>query len=115
MAAAALTLMMTMTVLTACTSDNDDNPVAGVDGRIVGKWYSDVSGKTFAKWNYGETWQSTEFKADGTGSTLFYFRFMRDGSFLDGYWQKMQATNEYASWCGYAFLMACWTTSMPVA
>ena len=73
MAAAAITLMMTMAVLTACTSDNDDNPVTGVDGRIVGKWCSDVSGKTFAKWNYGETWQSTEFKADGTGSTRIYY------------------------------------------
>ena len=72
-AAAAITLMMTMAVFSACTSDNDDNPVTGVDGRIVGKWCSDVSGKTFAKWNYGETWQSTEFKADGTGSTSIYY------------------------------------------
>ena len=72
-AAAAITLMMTMAVFSACTSDNDDNPVTGVDGRIVGKWCSDVSGKTFAKWNYGETWQSTEFKADGTGSTRIYY------------------------------------------
>ena len=40
---------MTMAVLTACTSDNDDNPVSGSDSRIVGKWCSDVSGKTFAK------------------------------------------------------------------
>ena len=64
---------MTMAVLTACTSDNDDNPVSGSDSRIVGKWCSDVSGKTFAKWNYGETWQSTEFKADGTGSTRIYY------------------------------------------
>lgn len=39
----------------------------------MGKWCSDVSGKTFAKWNYGETWQSTEFKADGTGSTRIYY------------------------------------------
>lgn len=75
MAAAAITLLMTTVVLTAC-SDNDDNPVnpiPGVDSRIVGKWCSDVSGKTFAKWNYGETWQSTEFKADGTGSTRIYY------------------------------------------
>jgi exodeoxyribonuclease V beta subunit len=62
-----------MVVLSACTSDNDDNPVAGIDDRIVGKWCSDVSGKTFAKWNYGETWQSTEFKADGTGCTHIYY------------------------------------------
>ena len=71
--AAVLCCVMTMAVFSACTSDNDDNPVTGVDGRIVGKWCSDVSGKTFAKWNYGETWQSTEFKADGTGSTSIYY------------------------------------------
>ena len=71
--AAVLCCAMTMAVISACTSDNDDNPVTGVDGRIVGKWFSDVSGKTFAKWNYGETWQSTEFKADGTGSTRIYY------------------------------------------
>lgn len=71
--AAILCCAMTTAVLTACTSDNDDNPVSGVDGRIVGKWYSDVSGKTYAKWNYGETWQTTEFKADGTGSTRIYY------------------------------------------
>lgn len=73
MAAAAITLMMTMAVLTACSSDNDDNPVTGVDGRIVGKWCADVSGKTFAKWNYGATWQVTELKADGTGTTDIYY------------------------------------------
>ena len=73
MAAAAITLLMTTAVLTACTSDNDDNPVSGSDSRIVGRWCSDVSGKTYAKWNYGETWQSTEFKADGTGSTRIYY------------------------------------------
>ena len=71
--AAVLCCAMTMAVFSACTSDNDDNPVTGVDGRIVGKWCSDVSGKTYAKWNYGETWQSTEFKADGTGSTRNYY------------------------------------------
>ena len=71
--AAVLCCAMTMVVLSACTSDNDDNPVAGIDDRIVGKWCSDVSGKTFAKWNYGETWQSTEFKADGTGCTHIYY------------------------------------------
>ena len=71
--AAALCCVMTMAVLSACTSDNDDNPVSGIDGRIVGKWCADMTGKTFAKWNYGETWQSAEFKADGTGSTRIYY------------------------------------------
>jgi len=32
-----------------------------------------VSGMTYAKWNYGKTWQNTEFKADGTGSTRIYY------------------------------------------
>ena len=33
MATAAITLMMTMTVLTSCTSDNDDNPVVVTDDK----------------------------------------------------------------------------------
>lgn len=40
--------------------------------------------------------------------TLFYFRFMQDNnSFMKGYWQKIQTTNDYASWCGYAFEIVC--------
>ena len=34
--AAIICCAMTMAVLTACTSDNDDNPVSGVDSKIVG-------------------------------------------------------------------------------
>ena len=68
--AAVLCCAMTMAVLTACTSDNDDNPAGGT---MVGKWCGDVSGKTYAKWNYGETWQVTELKADGTGTTDIYY------------------------------------------
>ena len=65
---------MTMAVLAACSSDDGNNNLApGVDSRIVGNWCSDVSGNTYAKWNYGETWQNTEFKADGTGSTRIYY------------------------------------------
>jgi len=71
--AAVLCCAMTMAVLTACTSDNEDNPAPGVDGKIVGNWFSDVSGLTYAKWNYGKTWQNTEFKTDGTGSTRIYY------------------------------------------
>ena len=73
MMAAILCCALTTEVLTSCTSDDDDNPVTGVDSRIVGNWCADVSGKTYAKWNYGETWQNTEFKADGTGSTRIYY------------------------------------------
>ena len=39
----------------------------------MGNWFSDVSGMTFAKWNYGKTWQNTEFKTDGTGTTRIYY------------------------------------------
>ena len=65
--AAVLCFAMTMVVMTACSND-DDNLAPGVDKKIVGNWSSDVSGMTYAKWNYGKTWQNTEFKADGTGS-----------------------------------------------
>ena len=63
---------MTMAVFTAC-SENDDNLAPGVDKMIVGNWFSDVSGMTYAKWNYGKTWQNTKFNADGTGSTRIYY------------------------------------------
>lgn len=40
--------------------------------------------------------------------TLFYFRFMKDSGYcLKGYWQKMQSTSNYESWCGYAFEILC--------
>ena len=61
-------------VFTACTNDdNATDPTASVEGKIVGNWCSNVSGKTYAKWNYGETWQNSEFKADGKGSTRIYY------------------------------------------
>ena len=62
----------------ACTNDSSDNPAKGIDRRIVGSWCSDVSGMTYAKWNYGKTWQNTEFKADGTGSTRIYYTLEDD-------------------------------------
>ena len=74
--AAAVCCAMTMAVLTACSSiDNPSDPTHGDDGTIVGNWYSDVSGKTYAKWNYGNTWQNTVFKADGTGYTRIYYTY----------------------------------------
>jgi hypothetical protein len=33
---------------------------------------------TYAKWNYGDAWQNTEFKADGTGSTRIYYTVGND-------------------------------------
>ena len=39
---------------------------------------------------------------------LFYFRFMHDHSNLNaGYWLKMQSTQQFKSWCGYAFEIVC--------
>ncbi len=71
---AAILTICGASVFTACgDDDNSSDPATGVDSRIVGNWCSDVSGLTYAKWNYGETWQNTEFKADGTGSTRIYY------------------------------------------
>ena len=72
---AILSCAMTVAVLTACTNniDNPSDPIHGDDSGIVGNWFSDISGMTYAKWNYGKTWQNTEFKADGTGSTCIYY------------------------------------------
>ncbi len=70
----AVTLVCGLSVFTACSNDdNSAKPTPSADSRIVGNWCSNVSGKTYVKWNYGETWQNTEFKADGTGSTCIYY------------------------------------------
>ena len=54
--AAVLCCVMTMAVFTACVNDSSDNPVNPIpsddEGTIVGNWCSDVSGLTYAKWNY---------------------------------------------------------------
>lgn len=68
----AATLICGTSVFNSCSSDNDDNHVgAGVE--LVGQWYSDVSGDTYAAWTYGKAWQQTELKADGTGTTSIYY------------------------------------------
>ena len=71
----AATLICGTSVFTSCSSDNDDNPVpeSGANGDLVGKWYSDVSGATYAAWTFGKAWQQTEFNADGTGTTSIYY------------------------------------------
>ena len=71
----AATLICGTSVFTSCSSDNDDNPVpeSGASGELVGKWYSDVSGATYAAWTFGKAWQQTEFNADGTGTTSIYY------------------------------------------
>ena len=74
MAAAAITLMTMTTVLTSCTS-NDDNPSSDPthDSAVVGNWYADITGTTSALWNYGTVWNSTTLRADGTGvMDMFY-------------------------------------------
>ena len=71
----AATLICGTSVFTSCSSDNDDNPVpeSGASGELVGQWYSDVSGATYAAWTYGKAWQQMEFNADGTGTTSIYY------------------------------------------
>ena len=71
----AATLVCGTSVFTSCTSDNDDNPSpeSGANSELVGQWYSDVSGATYAAWTYGKAWQQTELKADGTGVTNIYY------------------------------------------
>ena len=71
----AATLVCGTSVFTSCTSDNDDNPATkpGANSQLVGQWYSDVSGATYAAWTYGKAWQQTELKADGTGVTNIYY------------------------------------------
>ena len=66
------TLICGTSVFNSCSSDNDDNHV-GASGELVGQWYSDVSGNTYAAWTYGKAWQQTELKADGTGVTNIYY------------------------------------------
>lgn len=72
----AATLICGTSVFNSCSSDNDDNhvPESGAsDELVVGQWYSDVSGDTYAAWTYGKAWQQTELKADGTGVTNIYY------------------------------------------
>ena len=75
MLAAILVIICGTSVFTSCTSDNDDNPSpeSGANSELVGQWYSDVSGDTYAAWTYGKAWQQTELKADGTGATTIYY------------------------------------------
>lgn len=71
--AAVLCCAMTTALLTACTTDNDEKLTPAGNSKIVGKWYSDVSGMTEALWNYGKTWSLTEYKSDGTGTITTYY------------------------------------------
>lgn len=86
--AAFLCCILTASVLSSCSKDKDDDNDPGTNpgkdkdttrqeesATIVGSWFTDISGKTAAKWNYGTTWQNTEFKEDGTGSTQIYYTY----------------------------------------
>ena len=72
MTCAAVLCCALMAVLFTACKKSKNNPT-GDGGSVQGIWYADVSGKTFAKWNYGATWQKSEFNADGTGSTAIYY------------------------------------------
>lgn len=66
---AALTLSVS-----SCKSDEEEPSINdSTDSGLVGQWYSDVTGKTLALWNYGKAMQQTEFKSDSTGSTSVYY------------------------------------------
>jgi hypothetical protein len=73
--AAAVTLLMTMTVPTSCALDNGDNPVTKpTDPKaLLGTWVSDISGHTKSLWNYGKAWNAWKFNDDGTGVCDVYF------------------------------------------
>lgn len=78
-----LCCMLTAAVLTACSDSDDkqDTLVPGLDIRIVGNWCSNVSGKTYARWNYGETWQMTGDELiinDGDGVSLTFKKTTSD-------------------------------------
>ena len=70
---------MTLAAVLCCglmffSSCKNENP-PDEEGDITGNWYGDVTGKTYAPWNYGSVWQNTVFNADGTGRTEIYFFF----------------------------------------
>lgn len=68
----AVVLCCAMTaVFTACK--NDPNPPSGEGGDVTGSWYAEVTGKTFALWNFGPVWQHSRFNADSTGYTVIYY------------------------------------------
>ena len=72
-------LICGLTVFTACTSDNDDNPTpGGTTAELVGRWTADVTGATATLWGDGKAMQTTELKSDGTGSTDTYYLLNED-------------------------------------
>ncbi len=91
----AATLVCGASVFTSCSSDSDDNPSpeSGANGELVGQWYSDVSGDTYAAWTYGKAWQQTELKADGTGVTNIYYLNNDDAVGLERYSFTYTATD----------------------
>lgn len=56
---------------------------------------------------FGKTKKETIYQLIDPFS-LFYFKFMEGHKgFMRDYWLKMQSTEEYRSWCGYAFEIVC--------
>jgi len=74
MATAAIMLTMMMSMLTSCTSRND-NPTSKVTdvSALVGTWYTDLTGKTHFQWNEGPALNVWTFQADGTGVCDVFF------------------------------------------
>lgn len=62
------------TVFTACTTDDDNQTAKPTDAKaLVGTWECDLSGRTFALWNYGKSWNVWTFNSDGTGVCDVFF------------------------------------------
>ena len=62
-----------LAVFTAC--QKEPTPPVGEGGDIIGSWYGEVTGKTYALWNYGPVWANSTFNADGTGYTVMYYLY----------------------------------------
>ena len=71
--AAVLCCAMIPTFFTSCNSKEDEPEPPTLAQQVEGQWFADVSGQTDVLWNYGKTYQSTEFKTDRTGVTRIYY------------------------------------------
>ena len=53
--------------------DEDHPEEVGIDPAVVGSWQADLTGLTYALWNYGPALCLFQFNADGTGSSDVYY------------------------------------------
>lgn len=77
MAVAVLSYMMMMAVVTACSESDDPQTPSEVinNNTFSGSWIGEVTGNTYAIWNYGEAWNKLTFHTDGTGISDIYYTF----------------------------------------